>query len=662
MAVSSAIVERIDLPQMDASPSRSPSDLASDSSSSSAAAETPDRNDLSNPSPNPSSRDGDAQSVSTLRSEEYRRLFRLPADEVLLQDFNCAYQENILLQGHMYIFVHYICFYSNIFGFETKKVIPFQEITSVKRAKTAGIFPTAIEIIAGSKKYFFASFLSRDEAFKIINDGWFQNGNDCKAVGEQQDSTSECNSQQSKIECNSLDNGTGKLESASSLKNGNELVLDDRRQDDACPSGSGPTSCNEDDTVPVTTQLEDNGSQDHVDQDAREVEKADSTSSDAHCMWSEENCDAPDISTLYTKVAETKFPIKVEEFFNLFFSDDSVSFTESFHERCGDKELKCSSWKVDDNFGHVRDVSFQHPIKIYFGARFGSCQEVQKFRVFRNGHLTVQTSQEVNDVPYGDYFRVEGLWDVVKDGQGSNEGCILQVYVGVAFSKKTVFKGKIVQSTLEECREAYGIWITMSHEYLKKKRLEKPEVEVRRAASSSVNPEEHSEILLNPTGASESSPSLSDHHITPQIADSSNANGRVDILVQHNLMSGPSITSFVRGYAARLSSFFKSQSQVSMILIVAFVVIFLMQVSIVVLLNRPQQAIVASPGEHRFVGSFSGELGHERSSETLGWLERRMHHLKDEMLMVEARMERLSQEYSWLRQQIEEYDAVPKRK
>ena len=93
-----------------------------------------------------------------------------------------------MLQGHMYLFVHYVCFYSNIFGFETKvmfehqlyffyrglclswflfsfltvswhvwcvfiqKVIPFHEITDVKRAKTAGIFSNAIEIFAGGKK------------------------------------------------------------------------------------------------------------------------------------------------------------------------------------------------------------------------------------------------------------------------------------------------------------------------------------------------------------------------------------------------------------------------------------------------------------------------------------------------------------------------------
>lgn len=35
-------------------------------------------------------------------------------------------------------------------------------------------------------QYFFASFLSRDEAFKLINDGWEQHCNGAKAATEQQ--------------------------------------------------------------------------------------------------------------------------------------------------------------------------------------------------------------------------------------------------------------------------------------------------------------------------------------------------------------------------------------------------------------------------------------------------------------------------------------------
>lgn len=35
---------------------------------------------------------------------------------------------------------------------DIQKIIPFHEVTSVRRAKTAGIFPNAIEISAGGKK------------------------------------------------------------------------------------------------------------------------------------------------------------------------------------------------------------------------------------------------------------------------------------------------------------------------------------------------------------------------------------------------------------------------------------------------------------------------------------------------------------------------------
>lgn len=41
-------------------------------------------------------------------------------------------------------------FYGYIILFQ--KIIPFQEVTSVRRAKTAGIFPNAIEIVAAGKK------------------------------------------------------------------------------------------------------------------------------------------------------------------------------------------------------------------------------------------------------------------------------------------------------------------------------------------------------------------------------------------------------------------------------------------------------------------------------------------------------------------------------
>ncbi|KAJ9171179.1 hypothetical protein P3X46_014576 [Hevea brasiliensis] len=650
MAVASETAEGIDPLPMEPSASKSTSDLPSELSSPSSlfsAADTPDLTDHSNSSPNPN-RDGDIQPLALLRSEEYRQLFRLPSEEALVQDFNCAFQESILFQGHMYLFTSYICFYSNIFGFETKKIIPFIEITSVKRAKTAGIFPNAIEIFGGGRKYFFASFLSRDEAFKLINDGWLQHCNGAKAIPEHQESISVSNGQ---------DDGLVVIEKVDSFKEVNELDSS-ARDKDTSPSNDyklSPPSSVENDSVSVTLTE----TQDNVERDVERVGYIDSSSSVETWTWNEEETDAPEIRKSYTRVGETKFPIKIEEFFNLFFSDGARKFVESFHKRCGDKEFRCSLWYPQEKFGHTRDVSFQHPIKLYFGAKFGSCQEVQKFQIYRNSHLVIETSQEINDVPYGDYFRVEGLWDIVKDGDESKEGCILRIYVDVAFSKKTVFKGKIVQSTLEECREAYALWINMAHELLKQKNLERREE--GRATSVIQNREVNLESEVKTGEALERSTSqLNDHGRLAHVSGLLDVNERVGNLVQGNFMNATSDASLLGEYVAKFCKYLKSQSQVTMILVVAFAVIILMQVSILVLLNRPQNVHVAPSGNY-YIGSMGGGIG-ERSAEAVAWLERRMHHLKDGMFMVEAQLERLRHEHNWLKAQLKDLDSLRKRK
>nr|GEW18629.1 protein vascular associated death 1, chloroplastic [Tanacetum cinerariifolium] len=337
------------------------------------------------------------------------------------------------------------------------KVIPFDEITSVKRAKTAGIFPTAIELVAADKKYFFTSFLSRDEAIKLIEDGWEEHGNGSKAMSDQQDLRSELIDEEPEI--------VDAEDSDEVIPPGDEPETRLRNTGDATPK-----QFNRSHNIETEVSVTPSSVQDAVDEDTAVVENTDCSSSRKALPWEVEDADAPDVPDGFTLAAESAFPIKVDEFFSLFFSDDALPFLESYHKKCGDKDLKCTTWKPHDQLGYAREVSFQHPIKIYFGARFGSCNEVQNFRVYKNSHLVVKTSQEINDVPYGDYFRVEGLWDVVAD---SNGGCTLKVYVNVAFSKKTMWKGKIVAATVEECRDTFATFIEIAEDLLKQKSVDK---------------------------------------------------------------------------------------------------------------------------------------------------------------------------------------------
>ena len=57
------------------------------------------------------------------RSEALREFFGLSQDDDLIESFNCALRQKILLQGHLYVFQRSICFHCNIFGYVQKRVV-----------------------------------------------------------------------------------------------------------------------------------------------------------------------------------------------------------------------------------------------------------------------------------------------------------------------------------------------------------------------------------------------------------------------------------------------------------------------------------------------------------------------------------------------------------
>ncbi|XP_043698131.1 protein VASCULAR ASSOCIATED DEATH 1, chloroplastic-like isoform X2 [Telopea speciosissima] len=562
---------------------------------------------------------------SAVRSEEYRQLFHLPPEEVLVQDFNCALQENFLLQGHMYLFVHHICFYSNIFGFETKKTISFNEVTGLHKAKTAGIFPNAIEIVAGGKKNFFTSFLSRDEAYRLIVDGWSQHRNDSKVAIEHQDSKSESSSQGNMLVI---------------VEKGFKQTFKDlqslQRNKDVRISEDCVLLYNEEvDISPSTrfSEAEENG------EEAEPVINAKCLSSGEKLKL--EDFDAPKIPENYTMVAESKFPVQLEEFFNLFFSDAADEFIELFHTKCGDKAFRCTSWFEHEQFGHARNVSFQHPIKFYLGARYGNCQELQKFRLYKDSHLVVETSQEINDAPYGDSFHVEGLWDVERDGDKGTNSCNLRVYIRVVFSKKTIWKGKIEQSAISECRGAYSLWIKIAKERLKQKYVAKLE-----GSCSDGNTTENDAQLERHAKTEAPSEGLHNMRKITEESDSQDFSTQFPSLLQE----GSSGTTLFRESLATLRSYLKSQSHFPLILVTASVlVLLLMQLSIIVLFTRSPQVHLFSQLDN--MNDFTGDIGNKAAD--VAWLEKRVQHLKDEMLMVGARLERMHHEYQLLKAQLQ---------
>ena len=97
--------------------------------------------------------------------EQVRDLFSLKKEEKILDDFGCSLAETIPIPGRLYLTEHYICFGSNLFGFNKKYSIAFNEITELKLKKSN------IEIESKNnlkKKYSFTSFNDIQIVYKRI--------------------------------------------------------------------------------------------------------------------------------------------------------------------------------------------------------------------------------------------------------------------------------------------------------------------------------------------------------------------------------------------------------------------------------------------------------------------------------------------------------------
>uniref|UniRef100_A0A060T469 ARAD1C39204p n=1 Tax=Blastobotrys adeninivorans TaxID=409370 RepID=A0A060T469_BLAAD len=109
------------------------------------------------------------------RNKEFHRLFRsIPGDDYLLDDFSCALSREILIQGRLYVSERHLCFNSNILGWVTNLVIGFDEIVTLEKKNTAGLFPNGITVQTLHARHSFASFVSRDSALEFLTSVWKQ--------------------------------------------------------------------------------------------------------------------------------------------------------------------------------------------------------------------------------------------------------------------------------------------------------------------------------------------------------------------------------------------------------------------------------------------------------------------------------------------------------
>jgi len=102
------------------------------------------------------------------KHQEIYRVFNLPHQEKVVKRYHCALQLTVQHNGWMYITTNCILFYSKFPTKETAYIV-IDHINTVEKKKTAKVIPNAIKISTKKgKEYMFTAFISRDDAFDMI--------------------------------------------------------------------------------------------------------------------------------------------------------------------------------------------------------------------------------------------------------------------------------------------------------------------------------------------------------------------------------------------------------------------------------------------------------------------------------------------------------------
>lgn len=348
--------------------------------------------------------------------------FGLDESEQLLDTYNCAYKGKILLQGHMYVFRKHICFYSKVFTHVTKMAMPFESIVGIQKAKNFGL-PNSIEVRVAEKVSFFTSYLSRDEAYKLLIKQWRENSKYAK-----------------------LFHGTDSpIAAAETTKvGGNGMVSPSLRKSMQRLNPSALESI-----------------------DVAAVEEGSEAISWETLGWSRERCSAAEVPAELELLGSADLPCQSAEVFFYTFLGGNGQF-ERYHELNGCKDVVRGDWRhgTEDRDGRVRQVTFVAPTRSKIGPTYASCHQDQICHVYQDDHIVYCTDQEMKDIPYGDYFKVFTRWDLFNTGAAPNHRCEVQVRVHVVFSKKTVWQSNIIHGVRAESKRFFAVWETLVREGL----------------------------------------------------------------------------------------------------------------------------------------------------------------------------------------------------
>ncbi len=158
-------------------------------------------------------------------------------------------------------------------------------------------------------------------------------------------------------------------------------------------------------------------------------------------------------------------PVTPTRFFQLFVGNENT-FEKDYHEARGDTDVKVTPWNPHEKFGTTRNVFYTLKLSGPIGPPTTRTEELHRYHL-QMDRLIIDTSMNMLDAPYGDYFRVESQWIItMRDDQKSSN---VKISAKAVFSKSTIMKGTISSRTLSGMTESFKFWLSKARDLLNQK-------------------------------------------------------------------------------------------------------------------------------------------------------------------------------------------------
>lgn len=367
-----------------------------------------------------------------MQKKKLNSLFQLPDDEEKVDDWSAALHRNILLQGRLYLFRNYVCFYSKLFGDDSLEVVKLSDVIVMTKKRNG------IEIIVQcGERLFFASFLARNKTFTALVQAWKS-----AHAGTGDDETSHTiasEDEDEKEEIVDLCDMSEKVEKEEEKK-------EERKEAAAAVAAEEPMDKKDEDENTECTEGLYDGNLVYLWQPPAE--------SSIHHQESVRMCE-----TYHDHFDQ----VDLLQFFHLFYSENSNEFAENAHKELDEHDLVSEPWKLNEDGGKRRLLRFNSVLHgIPVGPPSTRMTELQWYSLSLDT-LVVETVQNSLDVPYGDFFDVENRWEFARSLQG---GVDVTVKAGVYFKKKTWLKSQVETTTLKKCKECHKAWCDAIKNYM----------------------------------------------------------------------------------------------------------------------------------------------------------------------------------------------------